>query len=471
MRRQRLLASAAAACTAVSAGAFVLPGAPAAASTPFVLGTAAGTAQAMQLVPRNGGFAYTITIGGSIADYRGTLAQAQSQTLDLGLIGTSLTAEGCDGSKPTVDRSQLPQPLVAESDHGNATKSADDQGITQSGLLAAAGHKTVSVTTLPAATASFDGGTVGIQGVAVASGMSSEATAKVVPGKSRIATADARIGTLSMLGGLAVFHNLHWTATQQSGAGAQATGTFTIGDATVAGQHFPAGSDAAKTAFDALNSALAQSGLHVTVPAPKKVGTQLVVPPLEIGIDNSALGATVVNPVLTASQPVFEQVEKAVLGFSCKFGTAFTLRDIFLAAVDGTGGLDLKLGGVAAGSDGTSYGNPFGAVELGTSSGAPLPTSSGVSTGGSTTTGAIGGGAAPPPTTAGTAAPPVAAPQVAGATKLASSCATTSPAKWPKCSNGAALAVGLLGLAAVAGVAGGDWLATRRRRRMPALDL
>ena len=162
MRRALTITGAAASLSLVGA-ALLIP--TAGASGTFVVGTATATAQAFALMPHTGGFAYTITGGSSIADYRGTLAQAESQSLDFGLIGTSLTAEGCDGSKPTISSDQLPQPLIAESDKGDASKSADQAGIAQSGVLAVSGHETVSATTVPAATATFDGGNLTIPGL------------------------------------------------------------------------------------------------------------------------------------------------------------------------------------------------------------------------------------------------------------------------------------------------------------------
>jgi hypothetical protein len=408
-----------------------------------------------------------MAVGTAIADYRGTLGQAETNTLDLGLIGTALTSEQCDGSAPAVKREQLPQPLIVESDHGNASQSADQLGSTKGGLLAAGGHQVVTATTVPSATADFAGGVLGITGLAEASDLSSAATAALVPGKARIATATATVGRLSLLGGAVVLDGLHWTASHRTGAGAAATGAFTIGDAYVAGRRLPASSGSAQSVLAAVNAALKPSGLHLTVPEPRKTPSgALEIPPLTLGIGNSALGAAIVNPLVTGAQPVLEQVEKALFGISCKFGSGVTVADIALAAIDGTGGLDLKFGGVSVGTDDTTYANPFGPVELGTA--AP-------SLGGGGAPAAIGGtvpgGAGAVPAGPAVASPTAIAPQVANRAQATASCATTSPAHWPSCSNGAGLAVGLLGLAAVLGIGGTDWYVTRRRRRLPVLDL
>ena len=137
---------------------------------------------------------------------------------------------------------------------------------------------------------------------------------------------------------MVVLDNLHWTADQRSGAGAKAEGAFTAGDVIVNGQKYPGSADQLATVFDAINAALAPTGLHVTLPVAHKTANGIAVPPLSIGIDNSALGASVINPVLTATQPVQEQIKNILFGISCKFGTIFTVEDIVLSAVDGTGG-------------------------------------------------------------------------------------------------------------------------------------
>jgi len=77
----------------------------------------------------------------------------------------------------------------------------------------------------------------------------------------------------------------------------------------------------------------------------------------------------------------------------------------------------------------------------------------------------------PPPATTGVGSPPAASPLLAGNSRASQSCATTSPAHWPHCSDGNALVVGLIGLAAVVAIGGGDWLATRRRRQIPQLEI
>ena len=454
-------------CASLASVAFAVPSADA--SSSFVPGTATGIAQALQVSPRTGGFAYTMSMGNAIAQYRATLAQAETELLDLGLIGTSLTAEGCDGSKPTVQGSQLPQPLIVESDKGNQTKTHDYAGNSQGGLLGAAGHETVTATTVPSAIASFQGGAVSAASFFSAGNMSTHSTARLIAGQARIATAEAAIGKLSLMGGAVVLNNLHWTATVRTGSHPSSSGTFTMGDATIAGHVVPVTPGTAATVFDTINKALADTGLHLTLPTPRKTADGgIAIPPLSVGIDDSKAGGAILDPINTATQPVQQQLAQALLQISCKMGTPLLLKDIGLGAVDGTGGVDLKFGGVSAGTTAVAFTNPFGNVALGSSS--PQLVGGTTAAGGSSGIAPAAGGAVGGPAGA-VGSPPGSAPQLAGSSKVAESCATTSPANWPSCSSGSALVAGLLGLVAVAGVGGADFLATRRRRRLPDLDL
>lgn len=439
------------------------------AEAPFIPGTATGTAQAFAIAPKTGGFAYTITGGGTVADFRGSLAQARSQSVDFGLIGTSLTTQQCDGSDPTINRDQLPQPLIAESDKGNAHKTADTAGTAQHGVLAVGGHMTVSAETKPKSSATFDGTALSLPGVLQASGLSSASSAELVPDTARLASAEARVGRLSLAGGMVVLTNVHWAVNQRTGSHAAAEHAFSIGHVTVAGQSLPASSDDLDTTVAAINKALTPTGLHVTIPSAKRTSDGgVAIPPLSVGIDKSALGGAILNPVLTAAGPVRDKVINTLLGISCKFGSPLTLGDILLSALNGTGSLDLQFGGVTAGSEGRSYANPFGpAGQLPP----PVATTPGAAATGHPAGASTAGPTGELPSDDSTSAPAASAPQLAGDQTTTQSCASTSPTNWPSCSNGAALAAGLIGLGAVGSVAGADWLVARRRRRLPEIDL
>ena len=83
--------------------------------TPFSNGNAVAQASVMRIAPGVGSLGLATTTGTSLAQVRNKLAEAKAQAVDLGLIGSSLTAEACDGSPGALRPDQLPQPVVVAS--------------------------------------------------------------------------------------------------------------------------------------------------------------------------------------------------------------------------------------------------------------------------------------------------------------------------------------------------------------------
>jgi hypothetical protein len=434
----------------------------------FVVGGAAATAQPFQLAPRDAGLAATVIVGQSIADYRDTLAQASSQTLNLGLIGSSLTVQ-CSALPAPLQPSQLPQPLSAESASGPSHAQLVTAGPNSTGLTAAAGRESVSALPQPneAATADFDGGRLGLPGIVSLQGLSSHAHAELVTNTARVAQATTDIGSLDLLGGKIVLGGLHWGISLRSGAHTKVTRTFSLSSASIAGIKLPTLPNELGSTLATLNKALAKTGLHISLPRPTLAGGIYAITPLSIGIDNSALGKQLINPILNLIHAITDPALAAVTKAVCTLGSVYTTINLLLTGLNGSGALDVDLGGATATSDDTTYANPFG-------NGTPPTLPPGSTTpGGSETTAPGGGvGATPPPLPATSPVPQTnQSPDVAGTRVIASSCSTTSAAGRPGCSSGAGLAVGLIALATLGGVAAADFLVSRRRRRLATMAI
>jgi hypothetical protein len=105
---------------------------------PFTNGIAKATAVVARVAPGVGALQLGISSGVAVAEVKNTVAQAQAKALDLGLIGSTLTAESC-GRAPVVAQSDLPQPVTVDSRKGVAAKSEDQAPIAGSTL--GGGHK------------------------------------------------------------------------------------------------------------------------------------------------------------------------------------------------------------------------------------------------------------------------------------------------------------------------------------------
>jgi hypothetical protein len=428
--------------------------------TKFVPGTATATSQALQISPRTGGLAATVTVGAAVADYRGSLAQASSQTADLGLIGTDATVQ-CDANPPLLKPDQLPQPLVAESDHGNAQATKTTAGSGNSGVVAVAGQESVRATTLPQSTASFDGSQFVVPGLLTAAGLQSHSHARLISGTARIASSTAHVGSIRLAGGKVVLSGLQWSAGRRTGSKPGRHASFTVGAIRLAGHSLPVRGPSIEASLATINKALKPTGVHVSMPARTYAHGKIAISPLSVGIDDSKIGGETINPVLQAVQPVTDKLSALITGFDCRLGNVLTLADLALSAVDGTGGLDIRFGGATADNNDKAYGNPFGAPplhhQLGQSSpGGHTPARPG--TPGTTTTTASGGHA-------GNAAAGNQSPATESAAASTSAhCSTTSPADWPSCTRGRGLAVGLAALGLLAAFAATDFFVLRRRR-------
>ena len=196
-------------------------------------GTASATATSYKVNPTTASLSIGITFGISLAGYTNQVAQAESRGLDLGIIGTTLAGEGCDGGDPTMPAEDQPQPLRADSrDPGASTEKSEQEKylpVITKAVRADATPYGQSDTTTAALTGS---------GSFVSLGSAhSQAITRLADGnREAIATVD--IGSVG-IAGVVELANLHWEAKAQSGTIDKTTGTFTIGSLKVLGQAVP----------------------------------------------------------------------------------------------------------------------------------------------------------------------------------------------------------------------------------------
>jgi hypothetical protein len=126
--------------------------APVRAADDFVAGSGAAIASAIQEGPAASGLSLKLTFGETLAGYISTAAQAQSQTLDIGIWGLLLTAKQCDGFPPPLRQDQVPQPLRTDSrDKDAAAGKQQSSSSTSAGspVQVTAGNEQVKAVTDP----------------------------------------------------------------------------------------------------------------------------------------------------------------------------------------------------------------------------------------------------------------------------------------------------------------------------------
>jgi hypothetical protein len=410
---------------------------------PFRKGVGKATAVAIRVAPSVGSLQLGLAAGVSVAEYKNDFAQAESQPLDLGLIGGILTAPSSCTGRAIIPADSLPKPTRVDNRQGNTELIEDSYPVAGNALGVA--HKEARATTAPWAQAVSDPILSILEPILKLEGVRSKASTGIVNGNTRESI--ATVQTSLNLAGIQL-NALSWEAIHRTGAENSATATFDIGTASLAG--IPVPLEALGDLESVINNLLGQTGLRVTFPKLERFTEPADIvrmTPLRIEIKDSPLGGAVLGPILNLTREQREQVFSAISNAICELAGAPLLADIALGVAGGTGSLTVDIGGVEATTSDLAIEDPFGAAIAPPSVNGPTSTPT-------------------LPTIPGSG-PVVTAPskqQVAAVGPLRDRCESVNTKTDTACSRGTLLAVGLLGLVATVGVGLLDWRHQRRRR-------
>jgi hypothetical protein len=335
-RRTRV---AAAVSAVVLAAGFVASYATAPASAATDPGQGNAIAQTQKIDPKAGGLSLGVTFGQSLAGHQNEVAQASSQAINLGVIGTTIGGEGCDGSAPTYPSDQQPQPLRIDSRDKDADKGKTE---TENGAF----EKSVKANSTPYGEAVTTTAPYSIAGVLKVGGGTATTHSGLVKDQ-REASAVVEISSLDLAG---VIHlgSLRWEALYRSTGDKKVSGTFTIGSASANGQALPT-NDPSKT-LDQANAALKLLGVQLVPPVAHESGGVLFVSPLAIAVVPNSQRDAIAGAVIGGIQPIRKALTDALLEQSCKNASYITIFDLVVGSVTGAGAFALSLGGVQASS-------------------------------------------------------------------------------------------------------------------------
>ncbi len=442
------------------------------ADTSFVNGTGTASAQGIAVAPTTGGLNYAITLATSIAAYQNSQSQALSQTIDLGAIGTSLEAEGCNNAPPTIPKADVPPPVQAESTNGTQTVSDTiTAATTATGIGVGVENATASL--VPQSSSNTSTAALAVPGGLISiAGATSAASSGIVNGNTRESTATSDIAGISIENNTIVLGGLHWSAVEESGAITKASGTFSLGSLTIAGVSVPLSIPDPSSILSIINTALSPIGINIQWPEMSTLSDGTVqISPLVIGLDNNTLGQEVVGANLSKVQTLRDAIVNAALNADCNLDSEITVADIAVGPLAGGGNLNINLGGASALTTDAVSVNPFGA---GTN---PLGTSTigSGNTGVTLDTGASGftpdSLGTTPPTLGNTTTPTTGTSsggkaQSLGPTQKTVNCISLGPAGGGCVKRNAALPIGLVALGVVVALAAWDYLRQRRRTRL-----
>ena len=315
----------------------------------FSNGQASATSQAVKVNPTAAALSIGITFGIALAGYQNEVAKAEARGIDLGIIGTTLAAEGCDPEdpEPTWPAEDQPQPLTADSREPDSAAGKTAPEVAQ-GAEIPLFRKSVRATPAPLAEAASLVAPFGQAGAVEIAGARSDAVTRVVDGRTREAVATAEIGSLDLGGGAVRLGNLKWTATHRTGAENTQTATFTVGSLSIGGVPLPVPSGDPATVFSAVNTVLAPLGIELRPPITREVNGAIIIDPLTVAVVPSATRDQVAGTLFNAIQPVREALVDAILALDCGNDTYVTVADIAIGSLTGAGSFSLELGGASA---------------------------------------------------------------------------------------------------------------------------
>lgn len=335
--------------TAVLVTAAVAPGTSAAQSPPggaFDNGTGGANATALRVNPVNGGLSFGVTVGESLSGHQNTVASAESRAASLGVIGTTLAGEGCDGGDPTLPAEQQPQPLYIDS-----TIAGSSEGLSTPDQILPVVARNVRATLDPYAESTTTLPGLNIPGI-LSIGTITSHTSSGVFGDYREAKAVVTIGSISLLGGLITVDGLRWEAVHRSGSIEEQTGAFSV-LAAKGPLNIPLPVEGVFNLIEGLNGILRPLGLEIRLPKfhvdTTAAGTLSTVDPLVVAVIPAPLrDDNITGPLLSALQPIRQALTNALIEADCGNATYVTILDVALATITRGGSLGIELGGVQA---------------------------------------------------------------------------------------------------------------------------
>ena len=416
----------------------------------FVAGSGTSYAQVYRVGPTAGQLSLAPIIGLSLSDYVNTVGRGQATVADWAGIGVAERA--LPDNTPFVKVASTEK----DSEKGESiTVAGQSDGETGGGLA----ELFARATDAPLGASRFRLASAEVPGLIQIRNAESKTQAGIITtpkGKVREALAVTEIGTLD-IGGAVTLQGLLWESRQRTGAEKSAHTSFTIKGVSIGGVPLPltAGTSDLAPVIGPINTALAPSGLKISLPELTERGGQAGVSPLSIDIANSPAGRQFIAPILGETQSTRAPINDAFIDIAKQIVEAnedapdlsvgVLLADLTIGILSGSSQLHLEFGGVQAFTEGETFKSPFGGIDFN-------PPEIGA--------GDTGGTVFNPGTPGRPAIPGIPADE--GELVAAAPPGTRTI---PGDKGGVAVAVGLIGIAVALGLAVADWYRMRASKR------
>lgn len=298
----------------------------------FVPGSAAASSSIAGARLFYGGLSLPLGVGTTAASYTNNQSRALGVALDLGTYISLVT-----------DTPPQFTPTVIDSNAGDREVSADV------GAGEAIGRVDLRATQVPASSSEARMADVSLPALVHVEGAYSHASTEVADGRQRRASSTVGISRVSIAGGLVLLEDLRWEARQTSGFEPGQDAEFTIGRARIAGLPVLIPAGGLPDALGPVNAALLPVGLRIEAPTSSSTPDgAATITPLRVMMADSELGAQLLGPIIASARPLLAPAFEAMTDIDSALGLVGLVADLALGVADGSGGIEVTIGGATA---------------------------------------------------------------------------------------------------------------------------
>lgn len=324
----------------------------AAESEAFVFGSGSASASVAHAKLFYGGLTLPLGVGTTSASYQNHQSRALAIALDVGSVA------GLAGDVP-----EQFQPSIVDSNNGDK----EAHGNLDAGESVARAN--LKATAVPASSSEVRMADLNLPALVRVEGAHTRSSAQVKGGRQRLAVATSEVARMTV-GGLVTLENLQWQVTKASGFEPTDTATFSVGRVLIGSVPIVLPGADLNGALGSINTALRQVGLRIEAPKLNKTKDGLSISPLRVALANSPIGKQLLGPIIASARPLLAPAFDAVTDANKSLGLIGLVADIALGVADGSGGVEVGVGGASASTSAISFvppntaSSPVAAVSL-----------------------------------------------------------------------------------------------------------
>lgn len=333
--------------------------------SPFVPGSAAASSSIAGARLFYGGLSLPLGVGTTAASYTNHQSRALGVALDLGAYISLVT-----------DTPPEFAPTVIDSNSGDREASAEV------GAGEAVGRVALRATQVPSSSSEARMADLSLPALVRVEGGHSRSSTEVSDGRQRRASSSVEIASVSIAGGVVELENLRWDARQMTGAEPAVESRFEVARVRIAGIPIPIPSGDLANALGVVNTALLPVGLQIEAPTSSTTPDgAAIVTPLRVTLADSELGAQVLGPIIASTRPLLAPALEAMTNVDSALGLVGLVADLALGVADGSGGIEVTVGGATATTSERGYvappqpHTPVGPSDAPEANAGPVPTS------------------------------------------------------------------------------------------------